>query len=207
MQWNVAGNAHIDMKNLLLKHRRKERSIFVVVNDLCDAAEGHRLFTWSGCVEPQKLPKKFSHRNIRLTIPFSPCVFRIQCCWAWSSPRASGGGSSGWRSQCRTTLWPQESPWGKVQPHPGLNPCQPYLHPSLNSSFFFCSNKEPQPICLYRRNPIWCLTDISLLHIPSAFFWYLLFKKRFVLFLLFVYFDRSTLCISKYMIQSLPLPL
>lgn len=75
---------------------------------------------------------------------------------------------------------------------------------------FFSLNKEPQAICLSRRNPIWCWTDGSLLHIPKCIVLIPLSWKLFctvcivyVCFVLF-YFDRSTLCNSIYMVQDLP---
>ncbi|XP_023268583.1 jupiter microtubule associated homolog 2-like isoform X1 [Seriola lalandi dorsalis] len=40
------------------------------------------------------------------------------------------------------------SSWVESQPTSPL-----YLHSSLNSSFFFPPNKDPQSICLYHRNP------------------------------------------------------
>lgn len=136
-------------------------------------------------------------------------VFRKLSCWTWTSSRSSGGSPPcSWGTHCRTAVRPQESPWWQIQPHPGLNlnhTLPPYPTYIWTHLFCFFPNKEPHLICLYHGKPIWCPPDTSLLHIPSALFWYLLFENCFVLFLLFVYFDRSTLCISMYMIQSLPL--
>lgn len=102
----------------------------------------------------------------------SPCVthclylFRKQCQWAWSCSRAAGGSSSSWRGRRRTTIWPQESPGWKIQPHSWLNcsDLSPYIHSSLTPFFF----REPLAIRLYHRNPIWCSTDSSILHIPKC---------------------------------------
>lgn len=77
----------------------------------------------------------------------SSCLFRKLCSWARSSPRASGGGPSSWRSHCRTTIRSQESPWGQVQPHPGLNPnpTVPSLPPLISELIFFFFPKQGTP--------------------------------------------------------------
>lgn len=134
-------------------------------------------------------------------------VYRKQCCWDWSSSR---GGPCSWGARCRTSIRPQESTWGQVQSHPGLNcpansPSLPPLMSELIFIFFFPKQEIP-PIYLYHRNLDDQQTPFSSTP-PSALFWYLFFGSRFVLFLLFVYFDRSTLCICMCMVQSLPLSL
>lgn len=72
-------------------------------------------------------------------------VFRKQCSWAWSSSRAAGGGPSSWGVRCRTSIRPQESPWGQVQPHPGMNhshlPLLISTHLWTHLFFFFFSEQ------------------------------------------------------------------
>lgn len=120
--------------------------------------------------------------------------FRKQCQWACGRSRAARGSPSSWRGGHRTTIWPQESPRWKIQPHPRLSlpatlpPRTP--PPVLPSSF-----THRWPLFLQRTPlPFVCTTEVlfgvrqtavsstSL----SALFWYLFLKKLFVLFLLFV---------------------
>ncbi len=86
----------------------------------------------------------------RVSLP----VFRKQCSWAWSGSRSAGGGPSSW-GVCGTTVRAQESPWGKVQPHPGMN----HSHLSSLTSTHLWTHlfiylfifQTRNPICLYRR--------------------------------------------------------
>lgn len=127
-------------------------------------------------------------------------LFRKQCQWAWSCSRAAGGSSSSWRGWRRTTIWPQESPGWKIQPHSWLN-CS-YLSPYIHSSLTPFSSENPLPFV--------CTTEILFgvrqtavsSTSPSALFWYLFLENCFVLFLLFVCFYGCTLCISSSIIQS-----
>lgn len=97
------------------------------------------------------------------------------------------------------------SSWVESQPT-----TPPNIHSSLNSSYFiFFFKQGTRPICLYHRNPIWCRTDTRLLHNPKCIVLIPLFWKLFcTVFIVYLFvFDRSTLCISNYMVQSLPLSL
>lgn len=85
---------------------------------------------------------------------------------------------------------------------------RPFLPPLISeliSSFLF-PKQVILPIYLYHRNPDVRQTQFSSTS-SSALIWYLFLGRRFVLFLLFIYFDRSTLCICMCMVQSLPLSL
>lgn len=134
-------------------------------------------------------------------------VLRNLCCRAWSSSRAAWRGSSGWGALCRTTIRPSKSPRGQVQPDPWLKATQLPLLTSTHvwTSFSF-KQESPAHLSVPQESSDAQQTPVSSTP-PSALFWYLFFENCFVLFLLFVYFDRSTLCISMYMVQSLPLPL
>lgn len=119
--------------------------------------------------------------------------FRKQCQWACGRSRAARGSPSSWRSGHRTTIWPQESPRWKIQPHPRLSfthvtprptpSCPPqFIHSSLAISLqrtplpFVCTTE----ILFGVRQTAVSSTSLS------ALFWYLFLKKLFVLFLLFV---------------------
>lgn len=76
-----------------------------------------------------------------------------------------------------------------------------YLHPHPNWSFFV-----PRPVCSVCRYQFWGPASVgNLIHILKCIIWYL-FYYSFVLFVLFCFVDRSTLCMSLYVIQSNPLP-
>lgn len=66
-----------------------------------------------------------------------------------------------------------------VESQPNYPPLLTSTHLWTHLFFFFFSNKEPRPICLYRRNPIWCPTDTSFLHNPKCIVLIPLFWKLF----------------------------
>lgn len=82
--------------------------------------------------------------------------YRKQYFSAWSCFR---GGPCSRGARCRTTIWPEESTWGQVESHPGLNRSQPPIFTSTRlwtHIFSFFSNKEP--------NSFVCITGILMLH-------------------------------------------
>lgn len=136
-------------------------------------------------------------------------TFRKQYCWAWSCSGAAGRSPSNWRVRCRNTIWPQEPPRRKVQSCSWLSLCTPPFapRPSLTSAHLwhvFLQMMNPWPFV----SPTGILPTIWQTAVsstsPSALFWYLFLENRFVLFLLVVCFDRSTLCISSFTVGSLP---
>ena len=90
----------------------------------------------------------------------------------------------------------------------------PYIHSSLNFFFFFFQlcffflTRNPKPICLYRRNPIWCPTGTSLLHIPKCIVLIPLFWKLFLycFYCLFVLTEALYVFLITWF-KVLPLPL
>ncbi len=104
----------------------------------------------------------------------SLAVFRKLCWWAWGSSRAARGERSSWGVCCRSAVRPQKSPWGQVQPNPGLisqPTAPPYIHSSLNSSLFIFETSArlsvpPGILSGAQHTPV---SSTS----PSALFWYL----------------------------------
>lgn len=151
---------------------------------------------WQNLLPEFRMRLKSSWIKIPAHVHVSPPVFRKQC-WAWSCSRAAGGGPSSRGVRCRSTVRPQESPWGQVQPHPWLNSS---WHAVYMWSLTFIPHLHPS---LYRRNPIWCRMDRSLLRLPKCIVLIPVCWKLICTVSLFV---LSTLCIFIHTVQSLPTP-